>query len=221
MSKLLSAILLLPISALGFAAENYEVPRTEWGLPDLQGVWNFSSQTPMLRPSQYGNRQYLTDEEVTELQSRTNALDESSDAAIPGTGVDEAYNDFWIESAGLGRAQLTSHIIYPTNGRLPPLQENAFRTNFVEIPERPVRAALGINFGTDGPEDRPLSDRCILGFNAGPPVTPSFYNNNLQIVQNKDHVVIITEMVHETRVVPLGNSDYVPEEIGLWAGDSR
>ena len=195
MSKLLSAILLLPISALGFAAENYEVPRTEWGLPDLQGVWNFSSQTPMLRPSQYGNRQYLTDEEVTELQSRTNA--------------------------GLGSAQLTSHIIYPTNGRLPPLQENAFRTNFVEIPERPVRAALGINFGTDGPEDRPLSDRCILGFNAGPPVTPSFYNNNLQIVQNKDHVVIITEMVHETRVVPLGNSDYVPEEIGLWAGDSR
>ena len=221
MSKLLSAIILLVISALGFAAENYEVPRTEWGLPDLQGVWNFSSQTPMLRPSQYGNRQYLTDEEVTELQSRTNALDESSDAAIPGTGVDEAYNDFWIESAGLGRAQLTSHIIYPTNGRLPPLQENAFRTNFVEIPERPVRAALGINFGTDGPEDRPLSDRCILGFNAGPPVTPSFYNNNLQIVQNKDHVVIITEMVHETRVVPLGNSDYVPEEIGLWAGDSR
>ena len=130
MSKLLSAILLLPISALGFAAENYEVPRTEWGLPDLQGVWNFSSQTPMLRPSQYGNRQYLTDEEVIELQSRSNALDESSDAAIPGTGVDEAYNDFWIESAGLGRAQLTSHIIYPTNGRLPPLQENAFRTNF-------------------------------------------------------------------------------------------
>ena len=84
-----------------------------------------------------------------------------------------------------------------------------------------MRAALGINFGTDGPEDRPLSDRCILGFNAGPPVTPSFYNNNLQIVQNKDHVVIITEMVHETRVVPLGNSDYVPKEIGLWAGDSR
>ena len=100
MSKLLSAILLLVISALGFAAENYEVPRTEWGLPNLQGVWNFSSQTPMQRPSQYGNRQYLTDEEVEELQSRTNALDESSDAAIPGTGVDEAYNDFWIESAG-------------------------------------------------------------------------------------------------------------------------
>jgi len=211
----ISWLALLLIPGLSFAQGDYEVPRTEWGLPDLQGVWNFSSQTPMQRPSQYGDRQYVTDEEVADIQARSSALDESSDAAIPGTGVDEAYNDFWIESAGLGRAQLTSHIIYPENGRLPPLQENAFRTSFTEIPDRPVRAALGVTFGTDGPEDRPLSDRCILGFNAGPPVTPSFYNNNLQIVQNRDHVVIVTEMVHETRVIPMNNMDYAPEETSM------
>ena len=207
----------LPVAA----AENYIAPRTEWGQPDLQGVWNFSSNTPMQRPSQYGSRQYLTDEEVAEFQSRIAARDQASDAAIPGTGVDEAYNDFWIESAGLGRARLTSHIIYPENGRLPALQETAFRSVPGQPPQRPVRNAIGANFGTDGPEDRPLSDRCLIGFNAGPPVTPSFYNNNLQIIQNKDHVVIITEMIHDARIVPLGDRPQLPQQIGFWTGDSR
>lgn len=210
---------LVPI--LGFGAENYNVPKTQWGLPDLQGVWNFSSNTPMQRPSQYGNRQFLTDEEIAALQSRTAARDAASDAAIPGTGVDEAYNDFWIESAGLGRARLTSHIIYPENGRLPELAETAYRVPMGQLPERPVRAALGVTFGTDGPEDRPLSDRCIIGFNAGPPVNPSFYNNNLQIIQNKDHVVIISEMIHDARIVPLDGRPHISSEIGFWTGDSR
>jgi hypothetical protein len=219
-SLFFNAFLILLPSA-GFAAENYEVAKTEWGLPDLQGVWNFSSSIPMQRPSQYGTRQYLTNEEIAELQSRSAASDEASDAAIPGTGVDEAYNDFWIESAGLGRARLTSHIIYPENGRLPAIQETAYRTVFGQPPERPVLDAIGITFGTDGPEDRPLSDRCLVGFNAGPPVNPSFYNNNLQIIQNSDHVVIITEMVHDARIVPLGDRPHAPEEIGFWSGDSR
>jgi hypothetical protein len=215
----IASFLLLP--GLCFAAENYTAPRTVWGLPDLQGVWNFSSQTPMQRPAQYGTRQYLTDEEVAELLSRVAARDAASDAAIPGTGVDEAYNDFWIESASLGRGRLTSHIIYPENGRIPPLQDTAFVTEPGQPPQRPVRNAIGANFGTDGPEDRPLSDRCLIGFNAGPPVTPSFYNNNLQIIQNRDHVVIITEMIHDTRIVPMDDRPLLPEEIGLWTGDSR
>ena len=84
-----------------------------------------------------------------------------------------------------------------------------------------MRSALGVNFATDGPEDRPLSDRCIMGFNAGPPVNPSFYNNNVQIVQNQDHVVILTEMVHDARMVPLDGRPHADELIGLWTGDSR
>ena len=207
------------------AQSDYEVPRTEWGLPDLQGVWNFSSNTPMQRPGRYGDRQYLTDEEAAEIAANLAARDAAGDAAIPVGGVDESYNDFWIESAGLGRARLTSHLIYPVDGRLPPLQEGAYVSDLGRAPARPVRSALGILFGTDGPEDRPLSDRCLIGFNAGPPVTPSFYNNNLQIVQNRDHVVILTEMVHDARIVPLGNAPgekpHAPEEIGFWTGDSR
>jgi len=213
------ALSLIPV--LGSAAENYETPRTEWGMPDLQGVWNFSSNTPMLRPSRFGNRQYLSDEEVAELEASLAARDEAGDAAIPVSGVDEAYNDFWIESAGLGEARLTSHVIYPQNGQLPPLQADATVTEPGRTPPRPVRAALGILFATDGPEDRPLSDRCLIGFNAGPPLTPSFYNNNVQIVQNRDHVVIVNEMIHDARIVPLNNQPHVPEEVGFWTGDSR
>lgn len=209
------------IPSFGFAAENYEVPRTEWDLPDLQGVWNFASNTPILRPSQYGNRQYFTDEEAAEFAAALAAQDAAGDAAIPIGGVDESYNDFWVESAGLGEARLTSHVIYPENGRLPPLQSDAYVTDLTRMPERPVRATLGIFFATDGPEDRTLSDRCLIGFNAGPPVSPSFYNNNLQIIQNKDHVVILTEMIHDARIVPLDNRPHVPDEIGLWTGDSR
>lgn len=220
-SFLIRCISLVLIPGLSLAAESYKAPRTEWELPDLQGVWNFSSNTPMQRPSQYGTRQYLTDEEISQLQSRSAARDEASDAAIPGTGVDEAYNDFWIESASLGRGRLTSHINYPANGRLPAIQDNAYRTERGRPPERPVRNAIGAAFGTDGPEDRPLSDRCLVGFNSGPPVIPSFYNNNLQIIQNADHVVIITEMIHDARIVPLVDRPHAPEEIGFWTGDSR
>ena len=104
---------------------------------------------------------------------------------------------------------------------MPTLQESAFRSPPGQLPARPVRNAIGVNFATDGPEDRPLSDRCIVGFNAGPPVNPSFYNNNLQIFQNKDHVVIITEMIHDARIVPLDDRPPVAEEIGFWTGDAR
>lgn len=219
--RIFSILTLTLISGAGVAAESYTTPRTEWGAPDLQGVWNFSSNTPMQRPLQYGDRQFLNAAEIAELEARSEARDEASDAAIPGTGVDEAYNDFWIESAGLGQERLTSHIIYPANGRLPALQENAYRPVPGQAPARPVRSALGVTFATDGPEDRPLSDRCIMGFNAGPPVNPSFYNNNVQLVQNQDHVVILTEMVHDARIVPLDGRPHADAAIGLWTGDSR
>jgi len=219
--RIFSLLTLTLISGAGVAAETYTAPRTEWGVPDLQGVWNFSSNTPMQRPLQYGDRQFLNAAEIAELEARSEARDEASDAAIPGTGVDEAYNDFWIESAGLGQERLTSHIIYPANGRLPELRENAYRPVPGQAPARPVRSALGVTFATDGPEDRPLSDRCIIGFNAGPPVNPSFYNNNVQLVQNQDHLVILTEMVHDARMVPLDGRPHADGAIGLWTGDSR
>lgn len=211
------------------AQDDYEVPRTEWGQPDLQGVWNFSSDVPMQRPPQYGNRQFLTAEEIEEIKARQAARDESSDAALNIEGVDESYNDFWIENAGIGDTVRTSHIIYPEDGRLPPFAEGAVTSQGMYGGEttgesRPVRIAAG-GIGTDGPEDRGLSERCLIGFNAGPPFTPSLYNNNVQIFQSRDTAVIMTEMIHDARIVPLYDSaealEALDEDVRLYTGDSK
>lgn len=219
----------ISLSASCLAADDYQVPRTEWGQPDLQGVWNFSSDVPMQRPAQYGNRQFLTAQEIEEIRAARAARDANSDAALGIGGVDESYNDFWIENAGIGDTVRTSHIIYPENGRLPPLQEGAIADQGVYGGDttgesRPVRIGAG-GIGTDGPEDRGLSERCLVGFNAGPPFTPSLYNNNVQIFQSKNTAVILTEMIHDARIVPLYESaqavPQLPDEIGQYTGDSR
>ena len=216
-------------SALTLFAQDYEAPRTEWDQPDLQGVWNWSSNVPMQRPSQYGERQFLTQEEVEEFARRRAAADAGSDAALNIEGVDGSYNDFWIENQGIGGNVRTSHIVYPENGRLPEVQEGVVEQQGVyggitTGETRPVRIAAG-GIGADGPEDRGLSERCIIGFNAGPPFIPSLYNNNVQIFQSKDTVVLLTEMIHDARVVPLYESkealNSLNDDIRFYTGDSR
>ena len=212
-----------------FAQEDYAVPRTEWNQPDLQGVWNFSSNVPMQRPGKFGNRQFLTTGEIEEIKARRVAVDEASDSALNIEGVDESYNDFWVENAGIGETVRTSHIVYPENGRLPPFAEGAIERQGVYGGEstgesRPVRIAAG-GIGTDGPEDRGLSERCIIGFNAGPPFVPSLYNNNVQIFQSRDTVVLLTEMIHDARIVPLYDSaeviELLSDDVRLWTGESK
>lgn len=210
-------------------AQDYSAPRTEWDQPDLQGVWNFSSDRPMIRPSQFGEREFLSETEIAQIEARAAALDANSDSALPIAGVDESYNDFWIENAGIGSLQRTSHIVYPLNGQLPALAPTAV----IQVgnyggedtgESRPARVLAG-GIGTDGPEDRGLSERCIVGFNAGPPFIPSLYNNNVQIFQNRDTAVILTEMIHDARIVPLADSaeehTRLHSDLRLWSGDSR
>ena len=225
----LTAAFILSGSALTLFAQDYESPRTEWDQPDLQGVWNWSSNVPMQRPSQYGERQFLTQEEVEEFARRRAAADAGSDAALNIEGVDGSYNDFWIENQGIGGNVRTSHIVYPENGRLPEVQEGVVEQQGVyggitTGETRPVRIAAG-GIGADGPEDRGLSERCIIGFNAGPPFIPSLYNNNVQIFQSKDTVVLLTEMIHDARVVPLYESKEalksLDDDIRFYTGDSR
>jgi hypothetical protein len=212
-----------------FAADDYVVPRTEWGQADLQGVWNFSSDVPMQRLSRYGDRQFLTAEEIVQATAQRAARDASSDSALPIGGVDESYNDFWIENAGIGDTVRTSHIVYPTDGKLPDLVEGAVARQGVYGGDttgesRPVRISAG-GIGTAGPEDRGLSERCLIGFNAGPPFVPSLYNNNVQIFQHRDHAVLMTEMVHDARVVTISDSAdsqaALDDKLRLWSGDSR
>ncbi len=229
LSSVLCSSLLVAVSSTTAIAQDYEVPRTEWGQPDLQGVWNFSSDVPMQRPARYGDRQFLSQEEIAEIQAARAARDAGTDAALAIGGVDESYNDFWVENAGIGDTVRTSHIIYPENGRLPPLVEGAIADQGVygggtTGESRPVRIGAG-GIGTDGPEDRGLSERCLVGFNAGPPFTPSLYNNNVQIFQSRDTAVIMTEMIHDARVVPLYDSaaamPQLDDELGFYTGDSK
>ncbi len=223
-SLLLLLWLCLQASQPGLAAEDYEAPRTQWGLPDLQGVWNFSSNVPMQRPEEFGEQQFLSDDEIRAARNQRFSLGATDAPTRSASGVEAFYNDtIWMEKIrGAGNVR-TSLIVFPLNGRIPPLAQGIENQPGGEIEaagERPVRFVIG-GIGRDGPEDRGLSERCIVGFNSGPPLSPSVYNNNLQIVQNKDHLVILTEMVHDARLVKLEKGPALDEDLGLWSGDSR
>ena len=212
------------------ADADWESPVTEWGQPDLQGVWNFSSSIPMERPEQFGEREFLTEEEIAAASSPSIAEADApvDEAPLPEGEVGKTYDDFWNELTSISDSVRTSHIVYPKNGRVPPLQANVAvqygTRQSGKTADRPSRH-LARGIGSDGPEDRGLSERCLIGFNAGPPFTPSVYNNNVQIIQNKDTVVIMTEMIHEARIVPLYESAAelvaLHEDVRLYSGDSR
>ena len=200
------------------AQDNYSAPRTEWDKPDLRGVWNFSSVIPLQRPAFFGDKQYLTEEEITALANQTEAGFE----AINNIGVG-GYDTFWLEMGENGDNR-TSLITYPENGRFPETQEGVpVQVGGLGPDEpgvRPVRMVVG-GIAKDGPEDRGLSERCIIGFNSGPPFTPNLYNNNIQIFQNKDNAVVMTEMIHDARIVPIESKTSLDDDIRLWTGDSR
>lgn len=199
-------------------AQDYEVPKTQWGQPDLQGVWNFSSTIPLQRPAFFADKAYLTEEDLAAITAQT----EQGLQAINNIGVG-GYNTFWTEMGGTGDNR-TSLIMYPENGRLPETVEGvAVQVGGLgpdEPGNRPTRMVVG-GISKDGPEDRGISERCIVGFNSGPPFTPNLYNNNVQIVQSKDTAVIMTEMIHDARIVPLTDKPALSEDVRLWTGDSR
>lgn len=204
------------------AAEDYEAPLNEWGQPDLRGVYNFSSNTPMQRPRELGTQEFLTLEEVHARDERLAAEAAAGDGQSSQGGVG-GYNQFWVEGAPEEANLRSSIIIYPEDGRMPARVEGAPIAFGGLGPdyngERPVRVTVG-GIAKDGPEDRGLSERCLLGFNSVPPFAPSMYNNNVQLFQNKDYAVIYNEMIHESRIVRLHDKEHIPEDIRQWTGDS-
>ena len=192
------------------AAEPSAVPRRADGRPDLAGVWDFRSSTPLERPAEAG------EETVT---------GRAAAAATPPPRSVGAYNRFWSDAGTpVAESERTSLIVDPPDGRLPPLVPGAVRqigSFFADLEgERPVRYRGG-GIRADGPEDRGVGERCLIGFNAGPPVIPGGYNENLQIFQTSDYVAILHEMVHDARIVPLDGRPHVPTGIRQWMGDPR
>ena len=190
----------------------WTAPRNVFGQPDLEGVWDFATITRLERPDEFKDKEVLTAEESAQYERERFELvdhdtEQGATSVCEGTGN---YNEFWYDR-GYGNAvgsRRTSLIIDPPDGKIPSLTP--------EVRTRPRRQR-----GLDSWEDRPLAERCLVGFNSGPPMMPSAYNNYVQLIQAPDHVVIFNEMIHDARVVPLDGRPHLPARIRQWMGDSR
>ncbi|PCJ27308.1 MAG: hypothetical protein COA96_03740 [SAR86 cluster bacterium] len=210
------------------AAQDYVRPFTEFGAPDLQGTWSAASITNLTRPKGIDKLVVSADEalelERSNIWNRVGAEQAGvQETALPDEGAQAAafntrgYNYFWIDPGtrlGLVRDEIrTSWITNPENGRIP----------YVENGRRMQRNQEGIprTGSFDGPETRPLAERCLLSFsNAGGPVMQNgLYNNTFQIVQNKDYVMILVEMVHDARIIRI-DKGHQDNGINRWLGDS-
>jgi hypothetical protein len=219
-ARLIALALAVNVGAAGQAPAPrpgaWKAPRAAGGHPDLQGVWNFSTVTPMERPRALANKEFLTEAEAAAYEAQA-AKSGNRDFNVPEGNVGD-YNNFWYDRGQkvIG-SRRTSLVIDPPDGRIPPLTPDAERR----------RTERGANSGqlasqrqpVKSYEELPLIERCYLGFNSGPPMTPSAYNNNMQLFQNADTVAIVTEMIHEVRIVPIGASPH--GTVRQWLGDSR
>ena len=216
-------------------AAGYKVPRTVDGQPDLQGNWTNATLTTLERSPKFGDRKVLSAAEAAEIEGYAaehvakNALptdpklgiqDLPKDCGYGFTGTNCGYNNFWVDRGTqvirINGEPRSSMITDPANGRIPPMTPEARQR--LAAKSAAFRKGAG---PTDGPEVRSLGERCLMSFgsSAGPPMLPLMYNNTYSIVQNKDTVMILVEMVHDTRIIRLGGKP-LPASIKKWMGDS-
>ncbi len=216
MSSLLAlvfaAALLVPLASVAQPISSPLVsnPRTPEGHPDLQGVWDFGSVTPLQRPVELAEQEFLTDEDVSALESEAVAaqIDRPPRPGDPGS-----YNQFWMaRGTTVAGTRRTSLIVDPADGRLPAYTSAGEVRMAVREDARRRNA---------GPEDRDVDERCLLGFNSGPPMLPGAYNNFVQVFQVPGFVVILNEMVNDVRIIPLDDRPAVSTQIRQWKGSSR
>jgi hypothetical protein len=222
----ISMCCLLLASAISAAAQapakNASAPKTPAALrapdghPDLQGTWSFATITPMERPANLANKEFFTEQEAAAYEKdvvERNNKDRRDGSAEADVG--RAYNDFWWDSGTkVIKTRRTSLVIEPSNGRIPAVLAAARE-------RQQERQAVNRGHEFDGPENRPLPERCLVLQGAGPPVTPTAYNNNVQIVQGEGYVAMLIEMGHEVRIIPTDGRAHLPQNVRLWKGDSR
>jgi len=190
--------------------------RTPDGKPDLQGTWSFATLTPMERPANLGDKEFFTEQEAAawvKQQIEQGNMDRRDGSVEQDVG--RAYNDFWWDrGTAIVKTRRTSLVIDPKNGKIPPMLPAARE-------RQQERQAANRGHEFDGPENRPLAERCLILQGAGPPMTPTAYNNNVQITQGEGYVALLIEMGHEARIIPTDGRPHLPESVRLWKGDSR
>lgn len=203
------------LAATTLLAQSTTIPRTEYGYPDLQGTYTYRTLTPLNRPTELADKPALTPQEAEEWaayerqrQNRDLIIDSVGGAGYPPGVI--SYNEFWYERGVETIADRRTSLIYdPPNGRMPPL--NAAGVERAAIRNEEVRMSAG-------PEARTLADRCLMSGGAGPPLVPGSYNNNIQIVQTRDHIMILSEMIHRARIIPFA-TEHSTKQL-KWDGDS-
>ncbi len=215
------------------AADEMTSLQMPWGAPDLQGIWNNATMTPLERPEGMADQEFLTKDEaarrelaaaerIRELDNRPARRTEVDPTGVVDRGVDGApgsYNSFWMDLATtIVSTRRTSIIVDPPDGRLPPLTQEA---------EARLMAPEYLRLGdvrdgrvpADGPEEMGLSERCL--WYRGIPSFPTGYNNNYHILQTPNHIVMLQEHIHDVRYIPLDGRPHLPPNIRQFAGDSR
>ena len=217
------AVAALAVPAAAGAQDASEPPRTGWGDPDLQGIWNNATLTPFQRPARLGDQEFFTEEEAASLaQGAANRNAELLDAPARRTeagGNVGAYNNFWMErGTSVVPTRRTSIITDPPNGRLPEVTEEV--AAWLASPEAEYRARVrGGDLPADSYDQLDLGDRCL--WYRGIPSFPTGYNNNYQIVQNPDFVLILQEHIHDVRFIPIDGRPHISADIRQYGGDSR
>jgi hypothetical protein len=203
----------LSAASLGFGQG---VPRTADGHPALEGIWNSASLTPLERPAELGNKEFYTEQEAAAYETKK-LQDVNRDRRDGPSEVDvnRSYNElFYDRGSKLARTHRTSMVIDPPDGRIPPMTPAArdkFKSNQALFAAHPA----------DGPEDRPLPDRCLMFSQSGPPMIPGNYNDNYEIVQTPEYISILAEMGNQVRLIPLDGRPHLPQAVAQWMGNSR
>ena len=238
-SLVLASLVLFSVNVVGqidagteTSASDWRMPRTEYGRPDFQGTWWFGSRTPLQRPTRLGMKQTYTPQEAAEvergiiqrLEQQDAPLDPDRGAPELGAAIrqeaDDAFLGHWQkpELIPVNGEYRTSVIVDPPDGRLP------VREGFKDFYAQQRAAGLGM---TDGPEGQPLSGRCLMFGAVIPNLTPLMMNPHMEIIQTKDYVVVLSEMIHDARIIRLNGSHrdlgfptWMGESVGHWEGDT-
>jgi hypothetical protein len=225
-------------AAAALAPKGWNPPRTPDGQPDLQGTWTSAFLTPVERPAELAGKPFFTKEEAVAFEQHPESRPlrvanvDSREKLDSTTDVEFAYNDSWWDwGTHVSKTLQTSLVVDPPDGKIPPLTAAAQKRvalqaqAVIEKCARPgAYCAVGLGgrqMPADGPEDRSYMERCISWPQGGPPMMPTAYNNNYQIVQNPGYVLIFVESLHEARVIPLDGRPHLPPDVRQLMGDPR